>query len=120
LKLLVDEMWPAWIAERLRERGHDVGGVQERPKLRSEPDSVIFAVAQQEERAILTDNIAHFRALARLALHQGDSHYGLVLTSNVSSPRGRPQTFSRIVEATDNLLSQHPKADALRNQERWL
>src|SRR6476646_9414191 len=58
LRLLLDEMYPASLAEQLRLRGHDVSAVTERPELRSLPDADVFAVAQQEGRAVMTENIA--------------------------------------------------------------
>jgi predicted nuclease of predicted toxin-antitoxin system len=60
LRLLLDEMCPAAVADQLRGRGHEVSAITERPELRSLPDADLFAVAQQERRAVVTENIADF------------------------------------------------------------
>lgn len=58
MKLLLDEMLSARIAEGLRRRGHDVTAVDEQPDLRGLPDPSLFEVAQREARAIVTYNRA--------------------------------------------------------------
>lgn len=60
MRLLLDEMYPAALADQLRNRGHDVSAVTERREFRSLPDADLFAVAQQERRALVTENIADF------------------------------------------------------------
>ena len=117
MKLLLDEMWPPEIAAQLRRRGHDVVAVVERPDLRSQPDRVIFATAQQEGRAVVTENVADFRPLGAAALQQDRSHAGLILTSNGRFPRHEPRTSGRLVTALDALLLQKLEMEDL---EYWL
>lgn len=58
MRLLLDEMFPATIAGRLRvEHGHDVSGASERDDLRGLADTDLFAASQSEERAIVTENV---------------------------------------------------------------
>ena len=64
LKLLLDEMLDPAIAERLSRRGHEVEAVAERPDLRTQPDSVILAAAEDEDRVIVTQDLGDFRVLA--------------------------------------------------------
>jgi predicted nuclease of predicted toxin-antitoxin system len=119
LRVLLDEMYPPSIAEQLRSRGHDVEAVTERPQLRALADPELFAVAQRERRAVLTENIADFSALADDHDRRGDPHHGLVLADPGSYPRGRQRTIGRIVTTLERLLGEHPgdEAESLRH---WL
>ena len=94
-------MYPYSIAEQLRERGHDVVAVSERAGLRGAPDTEVFAVALQEGRALVTDDIG-FRLLESERRAHGDIHHGVVFTSN---KRGQPWTVGRLVHALDRFLS---------------
>lgn len=108
MKLLLDEMWPPVIAAELRRRGHDVNTVVERAELRTQPDEVIFAVAQTEGRAVLTENARDFVRLAAECLERGESHAGLILTHHRRFNRSDPRTVGRLVRALDALLSTDP------------
>jgi predicted nuclease of predicted toxin-antitoxin system len=117
LKLLLDEMWPPSVAIQLRARGHDVVAVAERGDLRGRADPEIFAAAQLEVRAVVTEDRGGFRPLARAALQSGGSHEGLILTSTRAFPRRHEATFHRLGAALDTLL----RLDvALQNAEHWL
>jgi predicted nuclease of predicted toxin-antitoxin system len=56
LKLLLDEMYAAAVAEQLRRRDHDVIAVAERADLRGSTDEDLLAWARIEDRALVTDN----------------------------------------------------------------
>lgn len=64
LRLLLDKMYPAAIAEQLRCRGHDVDAVPERADLRSLQDTDVFAAAHEERRAVVSENIGDFSGIA--------------------------------------------------------
>jgi hypothetical protein len=64
LRLLLDEMYPSVVAERLRSRGHDVVAVTERPELRSLADADVFTVSLSERRTVVTENVADFSGIA--------------------------------------------------------
>ncbi len=117
MKLLLDEMWSPEIAIQLQRRGHDVAAVTQQPELRGQSDHVIFATAQRERRAIVTENVADYRPLAASELQQGRSHGGLIFTGNQRFPRHDPRTAGRMVTALDELLSEGPEAT---NLEYWL
>jgi hypothetical protein len=117
VKLLLDEMWPPELAIQLRRHGHDVTAVTERPELRGQSDVVIFATAQAEGRAIVTENVGDYRVLAAHGLRHGTLHAGLIFTSNRRFPRRDRRTTGLIVTALDALLVS--QAD-LTNQEHWL
>lgn len=117
MKLLLDEMWPPTLAVQLRSRGHDVAAVGERPDLRGQPDVRVFAAAQTEGRALVTENVIDFRPLAAEALSRGDPHAGLIFTSNRRFPRHDPRTVGRLVAALHVLLS---SGVAVAGSEYWL
>jgi predicted nuclease of predicted toxin-antitoxin system len=117
VKLLLDEMWLPEAARQLRHRGHDVLAVAERSDLRSRSDSVIFGTAQAEDRTLVTENVPDFRALATMAIQQGQSHFGLILTNSRRFPRQEPRTLGRLVAALDRLLI---ASEDLQNREYWL
>jgi hypothetical protein len=119
LRLLLDEMYPGKIAEQLRNRGHDVDAVTLRPELRSISDPELFLTAQQEGRAVATENIADFSAIADGFDQRQRSHHGLVLVDPGKYQRGDPRTIGRMVTALDRLLSKHPVCDAT-SPRQWL
>jgi predicted nuclease of predicted toxin-antitoxin system len=124
LKLLVDEMYPPAIAEQLREGKHDVEAVTERTDRskigqRALPDIDIFALAQQEQRAVVTENIADFSVIADGCDLHGQAHHGLVLVPPGSHPRGSPGTIGRMVTALDRLLREHP-GETPTSLRHWL
>jgi hypothetical protein len=109
LKLLIDEMYPPAIAEQLRERGGDVEAVTARSELRGLPDADIFAWAQQERRAVVTENIADFSVIADGHDRRGQQHHGLVLVAPAAYPRGDARTIGRMVTGLDRLLGDYPE-----------
>jgi predicted nuclease of predicted toxin-antitoxin system len=120
LKLLLDEMYPYSIAEQLRSRGHDVAAVTERASVRGASDRNVFAVAQEEGRALVTDDIG-FRAIDSEQRARGETHHGLIFTSNKRFPRGQPRTIGRLVRALDRFLSEQATALAEdSNFTHWL
>ena len=119
MKLLLDEMFSARLAEALRERGHDVAAVAERPELTGRSDPEILAAAVVEGRALLTNNARDFALLCQRMVAAGDEHAGLLLASDRSVPRDR-RAIGRAIEALDNLLAAQPADDALRNRVLWV
>jgi hypothetical protein len=119
LRLLIDEMYPAAVAAQLRRRGHDVVAVTERKELRSLADAAIFAEAQTDARAIVTENVADFVPLAAEADQRGRAHHGLVLVDPAKSPRGHPRTIGRLVRELEKLIGNFPGDDAA-SRRHWL
>ena len=109
-------MWSAEIARQLRERGHDVAAVLERPKLRGGSDAAVFELARLEQRVVVTENARDFHKLAAEALRSSASHSGLVFTSIHRFPRGDRRSIGPMVRALDRLLQDDPD---LTDQE-WL
>ena len=111
MRLLLDEMHPPIIAEELRRRGYEAVAVAAMPELRMLADPDIFAAAQEERRAVVTENIADFLRIADSHDQTGREHHGLVLIDPGRYPRGSPGTIGRLVKALDALLAEHPGED---------
>lgn len=112
----LDNHYSPTIAAKLRDRGHDVVAAVERG-WEVEPDDVLLLRCLDEQRALLTNNVADFAALARRWAAEGRSHAGLVFTSDTSMPRGRA-TIGRYVRALDDLLRATP--GPFIDRVRWL
>lgn len=112
-------MYPPTIAEQLRNRKHDVEAVTERPELRALADTDIFSLSQQEQRAVVTENIDDFSVIADGYDHRGQAHFGLVLVPHSSYRRSGSGTIGRLVTELDLLLGEYPetKPTSLRH---WL
>jgi hypothetical protein len=104
-------MLPAAIAEQLRDRGADVSAVQERIELRGLVDPELFAVAQREERAIVTYNRDDFLGLDRQYRADGHDHHGIVIVSPTRFPQG-PRTIGPLIAAIDALRDAPPQYPA--------
>ena len=89
VRLLLDEMFSPAIAARLRERGHDVIAVADRPDLGAKSDEEIFAWASAEARWLLTENVKDFRPIMLRALPGGPPGCGLLFTSSRAFSRSR-------------------------------
>lgn len=119
MRLLLDEHHDPSVARRLRERGEDVVAVAEREDLRGRADADVFAAAGAEGRAIVTENVRDFAALARRAGELGESHPGVILTAASRFPR-TAHARRRLVDALARLLEGHAQADGLRDTVVWL
>lgn len=120
MKLLLDEHISPEIAQRLRDRGHDVIAVSERPELIARSDRAHFATMRDQRRAIVTQDLGDFRPLLESAASAGESTYGLIcVPSNI---RLRRETIGRLVDALDRLLRENPGDEAVVEQggEIWL
>lgn len=119
MKLLLDEMYAPEIARQLRQQGHDVVSVKERPELIGASDEELLGLMAAEGRAIVTNNAIDFVPLVIGAALEGHDHAGVLLTSDRSLPR-RQATIGRFVEVFGRLLRENPEDGSLANQMRWL
>jgi predicted nuclease of predicted toxin-antitoxin system len=119
LRLLIDEMYPPSIADQVRRCGHDAVAVAARPELRTLADPAIFTVAQEERRAVVTENVADFIRIADAYDQRGQAHHGLVLLAASQYPRGNARTIGRVVARLDALLAEHQGEDAM-GLRHWL
>ncbi len=119
MRLLLDEHYPPWLAEQLRQRGYDVVATVERPDLRGLADSALFAQAQHMARVMTTENARDYLPLHHATFARGLKHQGLLITS----PRRFPRTavgFGRLVEALTTFLATHASEDTIETGVLWL
>ena len=114
MRLLLDEMIAATVAEQLRRRGHDVVALQDASlqHLRGVDDDRVLDHASSERRAVVTDNVPDFVDCHRRRLEAQRTHYGLLFFSNDTFPRHRHDVFvGYVVRALDAELDAHPGDD---------
>ena len=116
MKLLLDEMVSPSVADQLRRRGHDVVAVVESAGLRGQPDEVILATAQAEDRVVVTEDRGDFRRLAAAEASAGRPYPRLVLASPRRWSRRRGWTEGQLVNALDALLASGETIEG----EHWL
>jgi hypothetical protein len=115
VRLCLDEHYATQIAEALRERGHAVVAVKERPELRGLGDRELLAVVQAERCALLTENVADFMPIVHELVARNEDHWGFVFSSPASMPRGTG-TIGLFVEALDALMIERPAENSLLNR----
>jgi predicted nuclease of predicted toxin-antitoxin system len=116
-RLVLDEMFSPAIVAALRDLGHDVIAVAERPGLRSMTDDELFAWAAAENRWLLTENVRDFRPIMQRALQAGTPAVGLLFTSSRSFPRSRKNP-GPLIQALNAWLSAGAPAPPLTGS--WL
>ena len=99
-RLLLDEMLTPTIAHELRERGHDVSAMTERPHVVSLPDDQVLAVAEAEGRAVVTANVGDFATLDTQWAATGRVHGGIVFVTASAFPQDR-SFIGAVVRALD-------------------
>ena len=118
MRLVLDEMYSPEIAAQLRHSGHDVVHATELG-LAGRSDSEVFAAIAAQGRAIVSNNADDYTTLFRQAAAAGRDHGGIFLTSDRSMPRSKGG-IGLFVRVLSELLEDNPRADAFRNQLRWL
>ena len=101
MKLLLDEQISGKVAERLRNRGHDVTAATDDPSLRGLSDPDLFEVAQQQDRALVTYNRVDFEPIVRDYAQMNREHHGLVIVHPTRFPSWE---FARVAAALEGLL----------------
>ena len=116
MKALLDEQLSPQIAALLRQTGLDVEAVADRPDLIGRSDIHVFEISCGEDRAVITNNIRDFRALAAQWLAQGRIHAGLILL-----PSSRTRTRAAITMLAGRIASVlRDNPDGLASSERWI
>lgn len=119
MKLVLDELYSQAIAIGLRERGHDVISVHERPDLEGLKDEQLFPLLASEQRAIVTENWPDYQEEMRKAADAGRDHFGVLFTSRKQMPRSK-HTIGLYIRVLDDFLERYPGELALFNSYRWL
>ena len=91
----------------------------ESTELRALPDSALFAAAQHDQRAVMTENVADFIPRANHGDQRGEPHCGLVLVDPGRYPRGARRTLGRLVTELDQMLGAFP-TDEPTSLRHWL
>ena len=107
MRLLLDEMLSADIAEGLRGRGRDVVAGDERDESRGQSDEEQFERAQAEHRALVTYNRDDYLELDRYYRQIGREHAGLIVLNAHRFPQGR-KTIGALVASLDAFVSDGP------------
>lgn len=103
MKLLLDEMTSAVVAEQLRGRERDVEAVSEQRELRGLTDRDLFEHAQSAERSLVTYNRDDFLELDRLYRGKNRPHRGIVILNPRRFPQG-PDSIGPLVTALERLI----------------
>jgi hypothetical protein len=111
VKLLLDEMISAVVAEQLRVRERDVEAVSERRELRGLLDEGVFGYAQAAERSVVTYNRDDFLELDRRFRSQGRDHRGIVVLNPRRFPQGSA-SIGPLVKSLDALITDGPRYES--------
>jgi len=103
VKLLLDEQISGKVAERLRDRGHDVTAATDDTGLRGLSDLDLFKVAQEQSRALVTYNRVDFEPIIREYAEMNREHHGLVIVHPMRFPSWE---FGRLVAAIEDLSAE--------------
>ena len=107
MKLLLDEMISAVVAEQLRGRDRDVEAVSERRELRGLADEDLFEYAQAAVRSVVTYNRDDFLELDRRFRSQGRNHGGIVVLNPRRFPHGQT-SIGALVKSLHELITDGP------------
>jgi hypothetical protein len=110
---------PAAVPGAIVRSSSQAQAIQEHPEWRSFDDRRVVALARDERRVIVTDNLIDMRPLHYEAITPGGpGDYGKIFI-----PGGYPRTLAsigKIVAALEQKLATHPGDDDLANGEDWL
>ncbi len=102
----MDNHYSPLIARGLRKRHHNAIAAVEVGWEREDDESLLVRCVD-DQRALLTNNVADFVVIGRRWQLEGRSHHGLIFTSDGSRPRSR-DTVGRYVSALDTLMKANP------------
>lgn len=105
MKLVLNEMWSSEIARQLRRREIDVVAATELPRrYRGVPDHDFFRRAQEDGRAVVTDNVRDFAKIVAEHAARGEPHFGVIFALRPAFDRARPGTVGDMTRALASLL----------------
>jgi uncharacterized protein DUF5615 len=106
VKLILDEMLSASIADQLRLRGHDVVAVVEHALLCGLSDAELLAFAETERRALVTYDL-DFLYLDEDYRGREEAHSGIVMLHSRRFPQGSASN-GKLVKSLDRLVALEP------------
>jgi hypothetical protein len=107
--LLLDEMYPRRLAERLRTEGHDVVAVVELRDLVGREDAEVARWARESGRVVVTENVVDYASM------DVEQHAGLLLVNARRWPR-TPSGLPRLLTALGVWLEARPGGNNPRGQ----
>lgn len=120
IRFLLDEHYPAWLAEGLDADGIDaVALTAHRPGLRGVDDGRVLEAAAAEGQVVVTEDVSTFSA----AIAAVPRHVGIVYCHHVRFPRTRPglnklrKALVALVNSPPDGLGEHPVIWWLTNPE---
>ena len=93
----------------LGERGHNVRALDQEPELEGLGDEDVLALASEDRRILVTDNVADFPGILREWAAGGHSHAGAILVYGTGQSE-----FGLIARGIEHWLELRP------GQEEWL
>jgi hypothetical protein len=124
VRLLLDEMWTPTIALELRKRNLDVMAISEPAhvgRYAGIADDEVFARAQEDGYAILTDNVADYELARRNWESRGHSHHGIVYALDPPFNRHRGDAvIGQLVKALQGFLSSPDAIEEPFNRAHYL
>jgi predicted nuclease of predicted toxin-antitoxin system len=108
MKLLLDEHHSPRIASELAKAGFDVVSANGDERCRGASDEDLLAMATSERRAVVTENIGDFMALAARWSSDGRPHAGIILTHPARFNRALRSYPGTLVKALKAFLQDSP------------
>lgn len=119
MRLLLDEMYAPALAAALRDAGIDAKGVSEDALLWGLPDADVWALAQREGRAVVTEDVADFLRLEAWWRSRGDRHCGLLVLRRERLLR-RHDAAVRVAAERLVALLEHRSPEELVDLVQWV
>ncbi len=108
MKLLLDEHHSPRIASELAKAGFDVVPASGDERCHGASDEELLAIATAEQRAVVTENVADFMALAARWSADGRAHAGIILTHPERFNRARRSYPGTLIKALKAFLHNPP------------
>jgi hypothetical protein len=94
------------IGRRLAESGHDVRALDREPKQEGLEDDDVLELATQEDRILVTHNVADFPQILREWGGEGRSHAGVIVLYGID-----PGEFGLVRAGIERWLALRPRPD---------
>jgi predicted nuclease of predicted toxin-antitoxin system len=93
-----------WVGRRLEAEGHDVRALDQEPALEGLEDEDVLALASQEERILVTQDVHDFPAILREWAAAQRSHAGAILIYGIDHSK-----FELIIRGIQRWLEIYPE-----------
>lgn len=107
MRWLIDEMFPAAVADQLADVGHDAKAVGA-SELRGVDDHEVFAAAVSGSRTIVTENVNDYMACLEGRIAQGEEVTAVVFARKVDLPRDSGGLTVELADRLHRWAVDHP------------